>query len=312
MNYRHAYHAGNFADVLKHAVLALVIEHLKQKPAPFRVIDTHAGAGLYDLEDEAAQKTGEWREGIGRLWGRDAKPLPQDVLPLLAPYLAELARLNPDGILKRYPGSPLLALELMRADDQLVANELHPEDARTLKAVLAHDRRAKVLGIDAWVALKSLLPPKERRAAVLVDPPFEEAGELERLGMGLAEALKRFATGTYVLWFPVKEPATVARLAKALPSAADGKLLLAELRVRSLEGAIKLSGTGLAVFNPPYKLAEQLQTLLPFLAERLAQGPGSLGRVLDGTAKIAAASATSVEAAARPRPASPGATKARS
>lgn len=280
MNYRHAYHAGNFADVLKHAVLALVIEHMKRKPAPFRVIDTHAGSGIYSLDDEAAQKTGEWREGIGRLWGAEAAAVPMTIAALLAPYLAEIGRLNPDGRLVRYPGSPLLALELMRAADQLVANELHPEDGRSLKAALAHDRRAKVLGIDAWYALKSLLPPKERRGVVLVDPPFEEAGELERLGKGLSEALERFATGTYVLWFPVKEAATLARLTKGLPSAADGKLLLCELRVRALEGAMKLSGTGLAVFNPPYTLAGQLEVLLPFLAERLAQGPGASGRVI--------------------------------
>ncbi len=280
MNYRHAYHAGNFADVLKHAVLALVIEHLKLKPAPFRVIDTHAGRGLYRLDDEVALKTSEWRDGIGRLIGREAPPVPSPVAALLSPYLAAVRRLNPEAGLTWYPGSPLLALGLMRRDDCLIANELHPEDGRALKASLAHDVRAKALGLDAWQALKSLLPPKERRGVVLVDPPFEAAGELERLGTGLGEAVQRFATGTYLLWFPVKEAATVTRMAQALPHAGDGKLLLVELRVRALDTALKLAGTGLAILNPPHTLKGQLDVLLPFLVERLAQGVGAGARVV--------------------------------
>ncbi|MFM9938459.1 MAG: 23S rRNA (adenine(2030)-N(6))-methyltransferase RlmJ [Hyphomicrobiaceae bacterium] len=280
MNYRHAYHAGNFADVLKHAVLALVIEHLKRKPAPFRVIDTHAGRGLYRLDDEAALKTGEWRTGIGRLLGPDARPMPDQIAQLLSPYLAQVRLVNPNGGLTLYPGSPLLALGLMRGQDYLVANELHGDDGRALKAALAHDLRAKVLNLDAWVALKSLLPPKERRGVVLVDPPFEATGELERLAEGLTEAVQRFATGCYLLWFPVKEASTLTRLVAALPRADADKLLLVELRVQALETSLKLAGSGLAILNPPHPLKGQLDALLPFLVDRLAQGSGAGARVV--------------------------------
>jgi 23S rRNA (adenine2030-N6)-methyltransferase len=275
MNYRHAFHAGNFADVMKHAVLALVIEHLKRKPAAFRVIDTHAGRGFYRLDSPEAQRTGEWHTGIGHLTGPEAPPIPDAIEPLLGPYLGEVRRHNPDGALACYPGSPVLALGLMRPGDALIANELHPEDGRALKSALGHDARAKVLGIDAWQALKAVLPPKERRGVVLVDPPFEETGDLERLATGLAAAQRRFATGTYVLWFPVKDGAVVDRLRRALSPVAADKLIVAELRVSALASAQRLAGSGLAIVNPPFTLADQLDGLLPFLAERLAQGSGA-------------------------------------
>ena len=279
MNYRHAFHAGNFADVLKHAVLALVIEHLKRKPAAFRVIDTHAGRGLYRLDAPEAERTGEWRAGIGRLIGPEADAIPPAIEPLLDPYLGEVRRHNSGGALACYPGSPVLALGLMRPGDALIANELHPEDGRALKTALGHDARAKVLGIDAWQALKAVLPPKERRGVVLVDPPFEETGDLERLATGLAAAQRRFATGTYLLWFPVKDSAVMDRLRRALSSAGADKLIVAELRVSALASAQKLAGSGLAIVNPPFTLADQLDLLLPFLSERLAQGPGAGGTV---------------------------------
>lgn len=282
MNYRHAYHAGNFADVLKHAVLALVIEHLKQKPAPFRVIDTHAGRGLYRLDDEAAQKTGEWQDGIGRLMGPEAPPLPVAMQTILAPYLDVLRKHNADRPFTCYPGSPLIALDLMRPQDHLIANELHPDDGRTLKEAMAHDLRAKVLTIDAWQALKALLPPKERRGVILVDPPFEEPGELARLAKGLGDALRRFATGTYLLWYPIKAASTTSELVRALPAIDDDKLAVAELNVRYLDGALKLAGTGLAIINPPFTLLPKLDVLLPFLAERLSQGPGAEARLIRG------------------------------
>ena len=278
MNYRHAFHAGNFADVLKHAVLALCIEHLKLKPAPFRVIDTHAGAGRYDLASTEAARTGEWRDGIGRLVGPHAPALPADIARLLAPWLdvvrAGMA-VTPAAPAISYPGSPLLALALLRREDRLIANELHPDDRERLIAALARDPRAKVLGIDGWQALKALLPPKERRGVVLVDPPFEENGELERLAQGLEAAAARFATGIFLLWYPVKDRAAVRAFHARLAGLGLPKLLTVELDVGTPSVAGRLQASGLAVLNPPHRLESQLAVLLPILATRLAQGPGA-------------------------------------
>jgi 23S rRNA (adenine2030-N6)-methyltransferase len=274
MNYRHAFHAGNFADVLKHAVLALVIEHLKLKPKPFLVLDTHAGIGSYRLDGPEAQRTQEWRQGIGRLMGPDATPLPDDVAPLLAPYLEAVRRANPAGGLIAYPGSPLLALMLMRSGDRLVANELHPEDAPALRRAIGHDGRARVLALDGWQALKANLPPKERRGVVLVDPPFEEADDFRRLADALAEGVRRFATGTYLLWCPTKDVRQVAGLEAALARQGHEKLLWVELRPGAAGGPERLQGTALAILNPPFPLAGQLEVLLPVLAQRLAGDGG--------------------------------------
>ena len=278
MNYRHAYHAGNFADVVKHAVLALVIEHAKKKPAPFRIIDTHAGTGRYDLSAEQAGKTGEWQGGIGRLL---AEPLPEDIAAILAPYLAAVAAENPgrEGAeLASYPGSPLIARHLMRAADQLVVNELHPEDCAQLEELLIRDRQTKILSIDGWAALKSLVPPKERRGIVLVDPPFEVPGELARMVQGLRDGLRRFATGTFILWYPIKELRAIEAFRHEVASLGLEKVLDVELLVREAGGA-GLAGSGLLVVNPPFTLAGTLEQLLPFLASRLAQGPGAGSRV---------------------------------
>ncbi len=275
MNYRHAFHAGNFADVLKHAVLALVLEHLKLKPAAFRVIDTHAGAGLYDLTASQAHRTGEAAVGIARLVGPDAEALPPHIATLLKPYLEALASLNPGAELTRYPGSPLLALHALRAQDRLIANELHPEDVAHLRAALGRDGRVKVLELDGWQVLKATLPPKERRGLVVIDPPFEVEGEFERLAGGLDEAVRRFATGIYLLWLPIKSPAKVQAFKDRMKASGHPKLLYAELRVRGFAPDEKLSATALLVANPPYRLAEQLADLLPFLAERLSQGAGA-------------------------------------
>jgi 23S rRNA (adenine2030-N6)-methyltransferase len=272
MNYRHAYHAGNFADVLKHLVLTLVIEHLKLKPAPFRVVDTHAGTGRYDLSSIAAQKTGEWQGGIGRIFGED---LPPELAEIFAPYLAVIAGENPDGPLLSYPGSPLIARRLMRRDDALVANELHPEDRADLEALFLKDRQTKVLGLDGWVAIKSLLPPKERRGVILVDPPFEEPGELARLVRGLTDAAQRFATGTVLLWYPIKEERSIFGFRREIAELDLPKLLSVELFVRSPAEQGTLIGTGLIVFNPPYTLADRLQIALPFLVGRLGMDRGA-------------------------------------
>src|SRR5579871_1441945 len=200
MNYRHAFHAGNLADVLKHAVLARILTHLGEKAAAFRVIDTHAGAGLYDLASEPATRTAEWRDGIGRLL---AAELPDDIRALLAPYLAGVAAANPAGGLRRYPGSPLIALDLMRPQDRLVACELEPGAAASLAANLRRDTRARAVTIDGWVALNAYVPPKERRGVVLIDPPYEAKDEFVRLADALGTARRKWATGIFLLWYPI-------------------------------------------------------------------------------------------------------------
>ena len=280
MNYRHAYHAGNFADVLKHVVLTLVVEHLKVKPQPFRILDTHAGAGLYDLAGTEAGKTGEWQDGIGRLLGPGATPIEEaEVGAIVAPYLAAIRALNPDGKLRRYPGSPLLARRLMRPGDALDANELHVEDNAALRRLLAREPGTSVHAIDGWTTLRSLLPPKERRGLVLVDPPFEQPGEMERLGTGLDDVVKRFGSGILLLWYPIKDPKPIARFHDRLRNSDIARLMRVELTVKRVRGPEQLAGTGLVVLNPPFTLEEKLGRLLPFLARRLAQGTGGGWRV---------------------------------
>lgn len=277
MNYRHIYHAGNFADVLKHAVLALVIEHLKLKEQPFRIVDTHAGIGLYDLASEEAQKTGEWRDGIGRIL---ADTPPAEVAAILAPYL-DVVRAENGGHneIVRYPGSPLVARRLMRPGDALVVNEAHPEDAARLKALFAKDAATKTLALDGWTALKAVLPPKERRGLVLIDPPFEEPGEFRRIVEGLAAAHRRFATGTVIIWYPVKDTRAVRAFLRDAATLAIPKLLSAELFIRAPLSEGELSGTGLLILNPPFTLEAKLGTLLPYLTRVLARARGAESRV---------------------------------
>lgn len=279
MNYRHVYHAGNFADVVKHAVLALCVDHLLNKETPFRVIDVHAGVGRYDLAGVEAGKTLEYADGIGRLAGVDAPPIPEGPAAALSPYLEIVRALNGGGPLSLYPGSPEIAARMLRSRDRLVVNELHPEDRASLAANYAGDRRVKVMALDAWVALKALLPPPERRGLVLVDPPFERPDEFDSMARGLAEAARRFATGTLLLWYPVKDPATVAAFYAAIAPLAPEKILRAELLVRAPSDTAKLNGCGLLIVNPPWTLREKLGALLPFLAERLAKGEGAAFRL---------------------------------
>jgi 23S rRNA (adenine2030-N6)-methyltransferase len=273
MNYRHAYHAGNFADVLKHATLALVIEHLKKKHAAFRVIDTHAGPGCYDLRAIEPNKTNEWRDGIGRLLAVNPEP---DVAESLAPYFAALQVRAGDGAtLLSYPGSPLVARRLLRAGDRLIANELHPEDAQHLARLFAGDRQVKVSTLDGWTALKAYLPPKERRGVVLIDPPFEQPGDLDRLATGLAEALRRFATGTVILWFPIKATSQIDTFKQHLASSCERPALSVELLLRPRSAPETLNGTGLVVVNPPHTLPGKLERLLPFLCDTLGRSAGA-------------------------------------
>jgi 23S rRNA (adenine2030-N6)-methyltransferase len=271
MNYRHAYHAGNFADVLKHAVLCRAIAHLRQKPAPFRVIDSHAGAGAYDLFGPEAGKTGEWRHGIGRLFGDGARVLSAEVRTLLAPYLDAVAAFNPRRRLAVYPGSPALIQAMLRRQDRLIACELEPQAAAALARRLHGDPRAKALAIDGWTALAAYVPPKERRGLVLVDPPFEQVDEFSRLARGLQTAHRKWATGTYLLWYPIKDAAAVAAFIRKLPRLSTAKMLRVELVVATGSEGLGLRGSGMIAVNPPWTLHDELQLLLPALA-------GVLGR----------------------------------
>lgn len=268
MNYRHAYHAGNFADVVKHSVLTLILRYMTQKPQPLRVIDVHGGIGLYDLGGPEAGKTGEWHDGIGRLL---AAPRDVRVAELLAPYLDAVASFNdPGSPLRFYPGSPLLARKLLRRGDALIANELHTDDFEMLRSNLKGSPHTRVMNLDAWVALKSLLPPPERRGLVLIDPPFEACGEFDTLAEAIGEALRRFATGTYVVWYPIKDAREVSRFLKHVRALGVAKLINAELAVCAREARSGLNETGLLIINPPYVLADELAILMPHLCASLA------------------------------------------
>ena len=276
MNYRHAFHAGNFADVLKHAVLVRILLHLRAKPAAFRVIDTHAGAGRYDLGGPEATRSLEWREGIERLV---AAPIGEPARLLLASYLDAIAAFNSPGTLTCYPGSPALARAFLRAQDRLLACELEPNAAAALARYLAGDRRSKALAIDGWTALHAYVPPKERRGLVLVDPSFEDAGDFARLGEALEAAQRKWAGGTYLLWYPVKERAGPDALARRLRRSGIAKILRVELSLGGTRADNRLGACGLIVVNPPWTLADELAIVLPELVAILSAGSGGAHRV---------------------------------
>ncbi|MDF1607197.1 23S rRNA (adenine(2030)-N(6))-methyltransferase RlmJ [Hoeflea sp. YIM 152468] len=270
MNYRHSYHAGNFADVLKHAVQAQILTYLKRKDQAFRLIDTHAGIGSYDLSSAEAQKTGEWRDGVGRIV--DAE-LSADLQSFLAPWLGAVRSLNPEGGVQIYPGSPQLARLLMRKQDRLTAIELHPEDARKLRQVFDGDFQVRVIELDGWLALGGHLPPKEKRGLVLVDPPFEVDGEYDRMIDGLARATRRFPGGTYMLWHPIKIDSPLAGFDKKLTALARPRTLTLRAYIRNRNIEPGLNGSGLVIVNPPFTLEAELRKILPELTRLLAQGP---------------------------------------
>ena len=272
MNYRHAYHAGNFADVVKHVLLARVITYMKLKPQPFRVIDTHAGAGRYDLTGIEAGKTQEWRDGIGRL---SDTGMPSDVAELLAPNLDAVASVNPPGMMTFYPGSPVIARHLMRAGDALAANELHPEDFALLKSELRRVADTKAMNLDAWVAVKALLPPPERRGVILIDPPFEKSDEFAKLTEAVQAGLRRFASGVFVIWYPVKDHSTADRFIADIVAAGCRKILDVRLKISEPFAGLGLTETGVVVLNPPFSLKRELETLLPYLVDRLGDGRGA-------------------------------------
>jgi 23S rRNA (adenine2030-N6)-methyltransferase len=266
VNYRHAFHAGNFADVMKHILLVRILTHLRRKETPFRAVDTHAGTGLYDLSGDAAERTGEWRGGVGRI----AEPFAPDVEDLIAPYRAVLAAVRARHG-NAYPGSPTVIRELLRPQDRAVFVELHPEGGAVLGRRFRRDPVAKALHLDGWTALHALIPPKERRGVVLVDPPFEAPGELERLAREMAKAFRKWPTGVFLGWYPIKDPVAADGPAAILAAAAPGKALRLELMV-DLPGPDRLAGCGLFVLNPPWTLQTEAEAILPALAGRLARG----------------------------------------
>jgi len=255
MNYRHAYHAGNFADVMKHTALVAVLLHLRKKEAPFAVIDTHAGRGFYDLSGTEAQKTGEAGQGIERLGSAASGHEP------LATYL-DIARSFGTN---RYPGSPLIAARLLRPQDRLAAIEKHPEEAGALTEALKPFRKARTIAGDGYTQLIKLLPPQERRGVILIDPPFEAPNEFEQIGQTFGQAIKRFATGIYLLWFPIKTRSDAESLSGELLAQGATKLLRIQLAVSAKEEG-RLAETGLLIVNPPYGFDEQMRQTLGAIA----------------------------------------------
>jgi 23S rRNA (adenine2030-N6)-methyltransferase len=306
MNYRHAFHAGNFADVMKHAVLARILVHLRGKPAAFRVIDTHAGAGVYDLAGEEASRSGEWRAGIGRLL---TAPIAPAVQALLKPYLDVISSLNRapaaplvpvqagahdpsqdqrsldhgvsgneqvadaspgmESTLTTYPGSPAVARAFLRPQDRLIVCELEPKAYALLAHHLERDRRIKTVAIDGWMALNAYVPPSERRGIVIVDPPFEEPQDFTRLAHGLEAAYRKWASGIYVLWYPIKGRQEPDALARRLKRSGIARILRAELAVDATPAQGPLGGCGLIIVNPPWTLESELAAMLPELVKAL-------------------------------------------
>lgn len=267
MNYRHTFHAGNFADVHKHVVLTRVLEHLGAKPAAFRVIDSHAGAGRYHLASGDAAKTGEWRDGVAKVMAATFAP---GADALIAPYRAMLESMA--GV---YPGSPLITQLRLRAQDRLIACEIEPSAVRGLAQTLGRDRRCKAIAIDGWTAVSAYVPPKERRGLVLVDPPYEQADDFDRLARSAVAAWRKWPTGIYLLWYPGKDHAAGNRLARQLADGvASSGILRADLSIAPRADE-RLTRSGLIVVNPPWRLHDELAVLLPALAAAMAGRAGS-------------------------------------
>ncbi len=275
MNYRHIYHAGNFADCLKHTVFSRIITYMQRKDKAFRIIDTHAGPGIYDLSSEEAQKTGEWKDGIGRLlkaeWSKKAEEL-------LEPYFSAVRAYNSDDKLQFYPGSPMLARNLMRKQDRLTLNELHPEDFKTLSKHFAGDIQVKTQEISGWSGLKSNLPPKEKRGILLVDPAFEEKGDFFRMVRGAGDAIERFSTGTHCFWYPIKHGLEMKEFNHDMTHVVGHpNTIVTELWVK--DGQKSLNGSGMVIVNPPFTLVNELRIILPEMAKILSQSSESGWRV---------------------------------
>jgi len=269
LNYRHGFHAGNFADVVKHAVLARALVALKRKDAPFRYIDTHAGAGRYSLTDPMAERSPEWRDGIARLL---RAPRSLDIQGLLAPYLATIGEPDADGGIANYPGSPAIAQRLLRRQDVLALCERNPEEALALRGHLGRDSRVRISTADGYVALNAYVPPKERRGLVLIDPPFEAETERERLTDAARNAVRKWPQGCYLIWRPIKDRAEDRRLLAQFADFGRPDLLNIEIDVGRAPG---LRRAGLLIINSPFGLFEEARALLAYLTPLLARGDGA-------------------------------------
>lgn len=274
MNYQHAFHAGNFADVFKHTMLLALLDALTAKDKPLCCFDTHAGRGRYSLDAAEAEKTGEWRDGIGRLI--DAPDLP----PPLQRYVDAVRAGSPGGTLQAYPGSPLLAAHALRPQDRLVLCEVQEAEAAALRTLFRDDRRAHVHARDGYTALNALLPPKEKRGLVLIDPPFEvEADDFAAVETALSRAHARWPNGVYAVWYPIKLRTTVVPFHRHLAAAPFEKVLVAELLVHPDDSPLRFNGCGMLIANPPWQFEATLSGLLPALCKMLAQSPRASQRV---------------------------------
>jgi 23S rRNA (adenine2030-N6)-methyltransferase len=269
VNYRHAFHAGSFADVFKHVFLTRILLYLARKDAPFRVIDTHAGEGEYDLQSEQATRGGEWRDGIGRF--ADLSDIDETARELLRPYLYILGPLDEEGRPAFYPGSPRIIQALMRRQDRATFCELHPDAFAELRSNFRRDRTIACLHLDGYTCLNAGVPPKERRGLVLIDPPFERANELDLAWDALQAALAKWPTGIYALWYPVKDVRGVASLARQIAQSGVRRVLRLEVAVDAVTAGGRLARTGLILINPPYVLEEEAAVLLPLLTRKFAR-----------------------------------------
>ena len=268
MNYRHAFHAGNFADVLKHVVLMMLVEQLKKKTAPFLFLDTHAGRGTYDLSESQAQRSGEYRSGIGRLLDAREASLPAEIAAYVR--LVRDAAGKGHSAITAYPGSPVIVARLKRATDRMVLVEKLPKEADALRAALGRQRLVSVVEGDGYAALKAHLPPRENRGLVLIDPTYESDLEFDHVLAGLELAHERWPTGTFCIWYPLTDRAGPVRFHRGLERSGIHKVLDVSLRVLPPDAKVGMSGAGLTIVNPPWQLDDRLRELLPELHQLLS------------------------------------------
>jgi 23S rRNA (adenine2030-N6)-methyltransferase len=270
MNYRHAFHAGNHADVFKHVVLLALLDALKRKATPFFVLDTHAGRGRYALRDLSARRTGESDAGVARVLGAKTDAV------AIKRYQEALRHCNPDGGLRIYPGSPLLTAMALRDDDRLLCCETQPDEARALTALFARDRRVHVQAGDGYAAIKAHLPPKPRRGLVFIDPPYEtQEAEFGAVLAALKEGMERWPQGMFAVWFPIKQRRGVQRFLRAVARLPAQDILLAELLIRPDDSPLRLNGSAMLLLNPPWKLDAEIAAALPQLAVELGEAGAS-------------------------------------